>query len=251
MKTMAFGAFALVAIAGAANAAIVEANLTDGWKTNAAGLTRVGGSFDDRMITPGDTFAAALLGQTAVPSAGHVTAAGRTATFAYPNAGTNVGTLIGSNAQVRMQTQQALIAPNVLRVVVAFFTTNNTNLWLSGINIGGSPMTQGRFDVGSTALGGNGLAWDNLPGAVSSVSIFSALWSPSNGFASPLATSSALANQGSLTNFGSAVVWNGVVGFTGIISEVDMIFDITFIPTPGTASLLALGGLVAARRRRA
>lgn len=251
MKKQAMGALALTALAGLANASIVEANFGDGITTSAAGLARIGESFSDRMITPGDTYSAALLGQTAVPSAGFVTAVGRTTSFAYPTAATNHGTLVGSNATVRMQSAQVLIAPNILRVVIACFTTNNTNLWISGLNIGGNPMTQGRFDVGSTALGGNGLSWDNLPGAVTSVSIFSALWSPSNGFAAPVATSTALTNQGSLTNFGSAVVWNGVVGNTSIVSEVNMIFDITFVPTPGTASLLAFGGLIAARRRRA
>lgn len=248
MKTLALSALALTAFAGAANASI--ANLADGLMTNAAGLVRVGGMPSDRYVTPGDTFAAAVLGQTAVPSAGYVTAAGRTTTFTF---GTNVqhGTLVGSNAIVNMQSiDMGDIAPGVRRIVVAAYTTNSTNLWISGLTIGGNPMTQGRFDVGSAALGGNGLAWDNLPGAATSVSIFSALWSPSNGFASPIATSTALTNSGTLTNFGSLVVWNGVVGFSGVISEIDLVFDVTYVPTPGTASLLAVGGLIATRRRR-
>lgn len=252
MKIMAFGALALTAIAGVANAAIVEANVNDGWVTNAAGLFRIGGTPSDRDITPGDTYSAALLGQSS-SSAGFVTNTGRTTSFVFNNNNVH-GTLVGSGATVRIQSADlGDIAPGVRRVVVACFTTDNSNLWLNGINIGANPMIQGRFDVGSTALGGNGLLWNGLPGAATSVSIFSALWSPSNGFASPLATSSALANQatGGLPNMGSAVVWNGVVGFTGVISEIDMVFDITYVPTPGTASLLALGGLVAARRRRA
>lgn len=252
MKIMAFGALALTAIAGAANAAIVEANINDGWLTNAAGLQRIGGMPSDRYITPGDTYSAALLGQTAVPSAGFVTnTAGRVTSFTFGNNNAH-GTLVGSGATVNIQSADlGDIAPGVRRIVVACFTTNSSNLWLSGITIGGSAMTQGRFDVGSTALGGNGLAWNNLPGAATSVSIFSALWSPSNGFASPIATSSALTNQGSLTNFGSAVVWNGVVGFSGVVSEVDIIFDVTYVPAPGAASLLAFAGLAATRRRRA
>jgi len=251
MKKMTMGALALMAIAGAANASIVEANLGDGHMTNAFGLQRIGGVPSDRYITPGDTFSAALLGQTAVPSAGFMTNAGRTTSFTFGNNNLH-GTLVGTGATVNIQSADlGDIAPGVRRIVVACYTTNNTNLWNTGINIGGSPVTQGRFDVGSTALGGNGLLWNNIPGAITSVSIFSALWSPSNGFASPLATSAALTNQNTLPSMGSAVVWNGVVGFSGVISEIDMIFDITYVPTPGTASLLALGGLIATRRRRA
>jgi len=252
MKTMALSALALMAIAGAANASIVEANFGDGQVTNASGLYRIGGMPADRAITPGDTYAAALLGQSS-SSAGFVTNAGRTTTFTFNNNNLH-GTLVGSGATVNIQSADlGDIAPGVRRIVVACFTTNNTNLWLSGITIGGNPMIQGRFDVGSTALGGNGLLWNGLPGAATSVSIFSALWSPSNAFAAPVATSGAIPNQatGGLPNMGSAIVWNGVVGNSAVISEVDMIFDITYVPTPGTASLLALGGLVATRRRRA
>ncbi|MBN8596293.1 MAG: hypothetical protein J0L78_01335 [Planctomycetes bacterium] len=250
MKIFALSAIALASIAGAANASI--ANLGDGLLTNAAGLTRIGGMPSDRYVTPGDTYSAALLGQTTVaPAAGFMTAAGRTTSFTFGNNNLH-GTLVGNSATVNIQSMDlGDIAPGVRRIVVACFTNNTTNLWVNGITVGGNPVTQGRFDVGSTALGGNGLAWNNLPGAATSVSIFSALWSPSNAFAAPIATSAALTNQGSLTNFGSLVVWNGVVGFSGVISEVDLIFDITYIPTPGTASLLAVGGLIASRRRRA
>ncbi|MFO0861089.1 MAG: hypothetical protein U0570_11065 [Phycisphaerales bacterium] len=253
MSRCILSALALSALAGVANASMVEANLGDGLVTSASGLQALSQSaFGDRGITAGDTYRAALLGQSAA-SAGFITnTAGRVTTFTYGNGTiTTHGTLAGSNATVNIQSVQAMIAPNTMRVVVACYTTNNTNLWLSGITIGGSAMTQGRFDVGSNSLTPtNGLLWDNLPGAVSSVSIFSALWSPSNSFASPLATSAALTNQRTLPEMGSAVIWNGVVGFSGVISEIDMIFDITFVPTPGTASLLALGGLVATRRRR-
>ncbi|MBL8885701.1 MAG: hypothetical protein JNK16_03495 [Phycisphaerales bacterium] len=250
MKTLALSALALMTFAGAANASI--ANLGDGLVTSAAGLTRIGGMPSDRYVTPGDTFSAALLGQTTVaPAAGFMTLAGRTSTFTFGNNNLH-GTLVGNSATVNIQSiDLGDIAPGVRRIVVACFTNNTTNLWVNGINIGGNPVTQGRFDVGSVALGGNGLAWNNLPGAATSVSIFSALWSPSNAFAAPIATSAALTNSGTLTNFGSLVVWNGVVGFTGIINEVDIIFDITYIPTTGTASLLAMGGLIATRRRRA
>ncbi|MGH7242392.1 MAG: hypothetical protein ACREJD_03120 [Phycisphaerales bacterium] len=252
MMKMAMGALALTAIAGMANATMVS-NLSDGLQTSAAGLVRVGGLPSDRFVTPGDTFSAALLGQTTVaPAAGYVTAtAGRVTSFTFGNNNAH-GTLISSNATVNMQSLDlGDVSPGVRRIVVACFTTNTTNLWVNGITIGGNPMTQGRFDVGSTALGGNGLAWNNLPGAATSVSIFSALWSPSNSFAAPIATSSALTNQGTLTNFGSNVVWNGVVGFTGIISEVDIIMDITYVPAPGAVALIGLGGLIATRRRRA
>lgn len=251
MKIFALSAIALASIAGAANASI--ANLGDGLLTSAAGLTRIGGMPSDRYITPGDTYSAALLGQTTVaPAAGFMTqAAGRVTSFGFGNNNLH-GTLVGGSATVNIQSMDlGDIAPGVRRIVVACFTNNTTNLWVNGITIGGNPVTQGRFDVGSTALGGNGLAWNNLPGAATSVSIFSALWSPSNAFAAPIATSAALTNQGTLTNFGSLVVWNGVVGFSGIVSEVDIIFDITYVPAPGAASLIALGGLIATRRRRA
>lgn len=250
MKIKAFGALALAAIAGSANASIVTANVSDGLLTSAAGLQRVGG-LGDRYITPGDTYNAALLGQSPAGAAYVTATAGRVTTFTFGNNNFH-GTLLGSNATVNMQSADlGDIAPGVRRIVVACYTTNNTNLWVSGITIGGQAMNQGRFDVGSAAIGGNGLLWDGLPGAATSVSIFSALWSPSNGFASPIATSSPLTNLQVLPSMASNVVWNGVVGFTGIVSEIDMIFDITYVPAPGAASVLALGGLVAARRRRA
>lgn len=249
MRRVLLGACAAIACASGATASTFEANVADGLMTNPGNLARFN-ELDPSLfaITGGDTFAAAVLGQSSA-GAGHVTNAGRVTTFTYGTT-TTAGTLVGSGATVRIGTAQALIAPNVLRVVVAAFTTNNTNLWLNGITIGAQPMTQGRFDVGSNSLGSNGLLWDNLPGAISSVSIFSALWSPSNSFASPLATSTALTNARTLPEMGSLVVWNGVVGNSSVISEIDMVFDITFVPTPGTASLLAFGGLLAARRRR-
>ncbi|MBX3379346.1 MAG: hypothetical protein KF805_04575 [Phycisphaeraceae bacterium] len=251
MKIMAFGALALAAIAGAANASIVEANLSDGLMTSAAGLLRVG-AFADRNITPGDTYNAALLGQSPAGAAFVTNAAGRVTTFTFGNNNAH-GTLVGSGATVNMQSiDLGDIAVGVRRIVVACYTTNSSNLWLSGITIGGQAMNQGRFDVGTAAIGGNGLLWDGIPGVATGVSIFSALWSPSNGFAAPVATSGALTNAQVLPNMGSAVVWNGVVGNTSIISEVDIIFDITYqVPAPGVTSVLAFAGLVAARRRRA
>lgn len=249
MRSVVLGVCGAIACASGATASVFEANLGDGLMTNPGNLTRFTELDPNTFaITSGDTFGAAVLGQSSA-GAGHVTAAGRTTTFTYGTTTTH-GTLIGSGATVRIGTAQALIAPNVLRVVVAAFTTNNSNLWQNGINIGGQAMTQGRFDVGSNAIGSNGLLWDNIPGVISSVSIFSAVWSPSNNFASPLATSTALTNARTLPEMGSLVVWNGVVGFSGVISEIDMIFDITFVPAPGAVSVLALGGLLATRRRR-
>jgi len=253
MTKMAMGVLALMSIDGAVNAAIVEANLADGLQTSASGLYRVGGLPADRAIASGDTYSAGLLGLTATGSAAFVTSfSGRVTSFTFNNNNAH-GTLIGSGATVNIQSiDLGDVAPGVRRVVVACFTTNTTNLWLSGITIGGVSITQGRFDVGSTLLGGNGLLWNNLPGAATSVSIFSALWSPSNAFAAPIATSAVLPNQatGGLPSSGSAVAWNGVVGFSGVINEVDMVFDISYVPTPGTGSLLVAGGLFAIRRRR-
>ncbi|MBY0112479.1 MAG: hypothetical protein K2Y21_06630 [Phycisphaerales bacterium] len=249
MRSVLLGICGAIACASGSAVAAFEANVADGLVTNPGNLTRFT-ELDPNLfaITPGDTYAAAVLGQSSA-GAGFVTTAGRTTTFAYGST-TNHGTLIGSGATVRIGTAQTLIAPNVLRVVVAAFTTDSSNLWVNGITIGGQAMTLGRFDVGSNVLGSNGLLWDNLPGAISSVSIFSALWSPANGFVSPIATSTALTNARTLPEMGSAVVWNGVVGSSAIINEINMVFDITFVPTPGTAGLLAFGGLLAARRRR-
>lgn len=244
-------ALALSALAGAANAAIVEANLSDGILTNASGLQAISQmAFGDRDITAGDTFGAALIGQTTTSAAFMTSATGRVTTFTYGNGTiTTHGILGGSGATVNVQTVQSMIAPNTMRVVVACYTTNATNLWVGGLTIGGNPITQGRFDAGA-GFTTNGLLWNNLPGAVSSVSIFSALWSPSNAFASPLAVSTALTNGRTLPELGSNVVWNGVVGFSGVISEIDMIFDITFVPAPGAVSVLAFAGVFAGRRRR-
>lgn len=246
MRHVYVGVCAAIACAAGAQASLIEANLADGLMTSAVGLTRFSPvDPNTTAITPGDSYGAALIGQSTTGAA-FITNTGRQTTFAYGSTATH-GTLVGSGATVRIGSAQMLIAPNTLRVVVACFTTDNSNLWINGLAIAAQPMIQGRFDVGSGAFT-NGLLWDNLPGAITSVSIFSALWSPANNFASPLATSTALPNGRTLPEMGSLVVWNGVVN-SGV-SEIDMIFDITFIPTPGTASLAAVGALFAARRRR-
>jgi hypothetical protein len=247
-----FSAAAILVAASGASAGFIEANVTDGCVTSPTGLTRVGAGagFGQRDINAA-TYGTALLGQSSAGAAYVTNVAGRNTLFTYGNGTVGVhGTLLGSNSQVNVQSVQGVVyGPNTLRVVVACYTIDNTNLWLSGLTIGGKAMTQGRLDVGGGAAL-PALTWDNAPGPISSVSIFSALWSPSNGFASPLATSTALTNAATLPSMGAGVVWTGVVGYSGIISEIDMIFDITFTPAPGAVSAFAMAGVFAARRRR-
>ncbi len=245
MKTVA--AFVLVALAGSAQAqdlVAAHADLSQGITSNLGQLTSLRdlGGFTPRAITAGDTYGAAILGQS-IAGAAHLTAAGRTTTFAYDLAASLHGVLAVSGATVHMTEAQFVTGPNSLRVVVGAFTTDSSSLWINGLVIGGQPMTQGRFDVGAGAFI-NGLLWDNLPGAISSVSITNVVFA--DGL--PLATSGALANGRTLPEMGSVVVWNGVVG--SIVDETQMVFDITFVPAPGALALLGLGGLVAARRRR-
>lgn len=196
-------------------------------------------------IALADTYNAAILGQSTA-GAGFITNAGRTTTFTYDLLSSLHGTLVGSNAAVNIGETQTVTGVNSLRVVVGALTADSSDLWLSGITLGGVAMTQGRYDVGSAAIGGNGLLWDNIPGPISSVTITNAVFA--DGVA--LATSTPLTNLQTLPNMGSAVVWNGVVG-SGV-DETQMIFDITYtVPEP--ASMTALGGAFAlfARRRRA
>lgn len=245
MKTVA--AFVLVALAGSAQAqSVVSANadLSQGITSNVGQLASLRdlGGFTPRGITGGDTYGAAIIGQSTAGAA-FITNTGRITTFNYDLAASLHGVLAGSGATVHMSEAQFVTGPNSLRVIVGAFTTNSSSLWINGLTIGGQPMTQGRFDVGAGAFT-NGLLWDNLPDVISSVSITNAVFADGV----PLATSTVLANGRTLPEMGSAVVWNGVVG--SVVDETQMIFDITFVPTPGALALVGMGGLVALRRRR-
>lgn len=242
-------AMALALVAGAAQAELVHvganADLANGFMTSPAGMVSHRNLLNtNAAIAAGDTYGAAILGQTTTTAA-FMTAVGRTTSFTYDLSASVHGTLVGSGATVNMSETQTLIAPNVLRVVIAAFTADSSSLWVSGITAGtpAAPITQGRFDVGAGAFT-NGLLWDDMPGTIASVSIVNAVFADGT----LLATSSALTNGRALPQVGSQVVWNGVVG--SVVDETQMIFDITFVPAPGTAALAALGGLVATRRRR-
>ncbi len=251
MKTFAMCAMTLVAAAGAANAEMdlvsLSSDFSRGLTTDTANLNslraQMHSGFGGRGITTGDTYGAAVLGQSTA-GAGHITnAAGRATTFTYNETAKTHGTLIGSNATVRMEEFSTFLSPNTLRVIVAAYTADGSNIWQSGITIGGVAMTQGRFDVGAGAFP-NGLLWDNAPGAIASVSIFNAVFI--DGVVA--ASSSALTNGATLPNMGSVVVWNGVVN-SGV-DETWMVFDVTFVPAPSSLAVLAFGGIVAGRRRR-
>lgn len=243
MKSMCLSAIALCVFAGAASAidpVAISANLSDGILTPAGNLN-VGG-YGTRDITALDTYGAGVIGQS-ITGAAFLTAAGRTTTFTFDGVSSVHGTLVGSGATVNVTEAAGFIAPNVYRAIVKVSTGDSTDLWISGLTIAGNPMTQGRLDVGAGAFT-NGLLWDNLPGAVSSVSIFNALFIDGT----LVASSIALANGRTLPEMGSVVVWNGVVG-SGV-DESWMVFDVTFVPAPSAAALLGMGALAAARRRR-
>lgn len=249
MKTVLTAVGVLALVAGAANADVLNRvdtayNLADGVMTPIGEVASI--RANSRAITTNDTYQAILLGQTTT-AAGFVTnAAGRTTTFTYDGVDQVHGTLVGSNATVRTFEGSTQLAPNVLRVAVGMYTADSSSLWVNGITISGSPMTQGRIDVGGPVAGfTDGLLWDNLPGPIANVTIFSAVF----GDGTLLASSSALTNARTLPEMGSLVVWNGVVG--SIVDEIWMVFDIEYvIPTPGAMAVLGLGGLVAGRRRR-
>ena len=243
-------AMALAMVAGAAQAELVHvganADLANGFVTSPAGMVSHRNLLNtNAAIAAGDTYGAAIIGQTTTTAAFMTATAGRVTSFTYDLSASVHGTLVGSGATVNMSETQTLIAPNVLRVVIAAFTADSSSLWVSGITAGtpAAPITQGRFDVGAGAFT-NGLLWDDMPGTIASVSIVNAVFADG----ALLATSSALTNGRALPQMGTNVVWNGVVG--SVVDETQMIFDITFIPAPGTAALAALGGLVATRRRR-
>lgn len=251
MKKFVLFTLALATASGSAFAIDVvsaNANLADGIKTDlgdiAATRAALNAGYGERAITAGDPYSAAIIGQTTATAA-FLTNAGRVTTFTYDLLGSVHGTLVGSGSTVAISEAQVLLSPNTLRVVVQAFTTDSLDLYVSGISAGtpALPITQGRFDVGAGAFT-NGLLWDNLPGAVSSVSIFSAVFVDGTNVAS----SSALTNGRVLPQVGSNVVWNGIVG-SGV-DEIWMVFDITFVPAPGAMALVGMGGLLAARRRR-
>ncbi|MBX3357415.1 MAG: PEP-CTERM sorting domain-containing protein [Phycisphaeraceae bacterium] len=242
--------FCLAVLAGAAASASAElsfvsavGNLSDGISSNIGNVQSMRSSGGLRDITAGDTYGAALLGQSPAGAAFVTNAAGRITSFVYDNAASFHGTLVGSAATVNMAELTIPTGPNSVRVIVGAFTTDSSNLWISGLNIGGQAMNQGRLDVGAGAFT-DGLLWDNLPGAITSVSITNALFIDG----SLVATSAPLTNGRVLPEMGSLVVWNGVVN-SGV-DETQMIFDITYVPAPGSVALLGLGGLLAARRRR-
>jgi hypothetical protein len=241
---------ALVTASGSAMAidtSAANADLSNGIQTPIGDIASMrealNGGYGARAITPGDTYGGILVGQSPAGAAFVTNAAGRVSTHAYDLAGTAHGTLIGSGATVGFSEAQLLLSPNTLRVIVQCFTTDSSNLWVNGINIGGQLMNQGRLDVGAGATI-NGLLWNNIPGAITSVSIFNAVFIDGG----LVATSSALTNGRTLPESGSVVVWNGVVG-SGV-DESWMVFDISFVPAPGAMALVGMGGLLAARRRR-
>jgi len=221
----------------------VNADLADGIRTNLQDLRSFrDGTTSTKLVTVGDTFDAALLGQSS-SNAGFVTnSTGRVTTFTWDLLGTAHGTLVGSNAIVNEAESQVPTGVNTFRVRVGFLTADSSPLWLNGITIGGNPMIQGRVDVGAGAFT-NGLLWDNLPGPVQSINVTNALFA--DGVLQ--ATSGPLGNLRTLPAMGSAIVWNGVVGTT--VDETQMIFDIT-VPEPASLSLLGIVAMALGRRRR-
>jgi hypothetical protein len=221
----------------------IHSDLADGIRTNLEGLRSFrDGDVTTRLVTVGDTFNAALLGQSA-SFAGFVTnSAGRVTTFTWDLLGTAHGTLVGTNATVNEVESQTPTGVNTFRVRVGLLTGDSSSLWINGLTFNGEPMTQGRVDVGAAAFT-NGLLWDNLPGPVQSITVTNALFA--DGVLQ--ATSSSLGNLQTLPVMGSAVIWNGVVGSP--IDETQMVFDIT-VPEPASLGLLGLAGLMLGRRRR-
>ncbi len=215
---------------------------------NAVNSARSGGLVGGLRSFAGDTYNAALLGQTTTQAA-FLTAAGRVTTFTAPNlAGSFHGTMVGrATATARIfSADVGFIAPGIYRTVVGVFTSDGLDIGVSGLNIGGNPVTQTRFDVGTGTIGGNALTWDNLPGPITGSSIFSVVLADG----AALATSSALTDlDADPLDFASNVVWNGVVG--SVVDEIWMVYDFNVVPTPGTAAIVGLAGLCAAKRRRA
>jgi hypothetical protein len=201
----------------------VNADRADGFVTHLGTLQSFangggGGSVDN--ITTGDTYDAALLGQSTAGAA-HVTNAGRITSFTYDLLPTTAGTLAVSNAPVIFSESESVTGANTRRVIVDVRTGDSSDLWISGLTIGGAPMDQGRLDVGGGAFT-NGLLWDNIPGPITSLTITNVLFIDG----AAVATSSPLTNLRTLPQMGTAVVWNGVVG-SGV-DESQMVFDITF-----------------------
>jgi len=218
-------------------------NLVDGILTNIPGLksARVSNDFDF-LVTPGDTYDAALLGQSATQAA-FLTNTGRDNNHPYDLAPSLHGTHASGGAVINFTEAETVTGVNSLRVSVAVLSADGSPLW-PNLNIGTNPMTQGRLDVGAGAFT-NGLLWDNLPGPITGLSITNAVFADG----ALLATSGALTNGRTLPEMGSLVVWNGVVG-SGV-DESQMIFDITYqIPEPSSMALLGLAGLVGLARRR-
>ncbi len=238
----------LASLAGVASADVIQpvsanANLAQGILTDASSIHSFRSGYNGRGGTPGDTYGAAIIGQTAT-SAAFMTTTGRVTSFLYDFLPSVHGTLVGSGATVNIGESETVTGANTVRIVIDAMTADSSSMWPSGITIGGVAITQGRFDVGAGAFT-DGILWNNLPGPITSVAITNAVLADG----AVLATSSALTNGRTLPEMGALVAWNGVVG--SIVDETQMIFDITYsVPSPASVALLGLGGLVATRRRR-
>lgn len=137
--------------------------------------------------------------------------------------------------------------------VLAVTISGSADLFPAGFAIGGTPLTRAGIGLGlnlGAALGNDTLLWGagaTVPVTQGRINFLDANGgSLSGGFLTlPLATF-----------FGNGN-WNGVLGIvfnsaTGLgVRSVVLEITTTKIPTPGSAGLLAIGGLVAARRRRA
>lgn len=245
-------AIALLAGTTAAQASIIPvaatATYTPGTNAGPSFTSLRSMGYSTRNIVAGDTYGAAIIGQSVAGAGGaggaaFVTAAGRTTSFVYDNAASLHGTLIGSNAVVNIGEATIVTSPTSFRYIVGAFTTDSSNLWISGLTIGGMPMSQGRFDVGAGAFT-NGLLMNIPVGDIASISIVSSVFVDG----ASVATSTPLPNGRVLPEAGALVVWNGVVN-SGV-DEIQIIVDVTFVPAPGALALVGMGGLVALRRRR-
>ncbi len=226
-------AFALCASAGMATAGftVTEASITD---FGAAPLTPAGdGYFQVAGLGGAGGFAFATLG--AVEDT-------------FDGLGQNIGADLIAGTHDGLAETNTFGAPGSTGTISFGITGSNGELAPAGFNVGGLPADTAGYFLGANA-GANPL--DSTPGIVVS-SAFIELFDASG-------TSLLNADITGFANFtaGAGGTWDGSLGVSfgagsagaGIATYVVTINGTT-LPTPASAALLGLGGLVAVRRRR-
>jgi hypothetical protein len=255
MRTLMFGVLALAGLAGTASADLVSGPVAGNSVQFSAQSPH--GFTSAREVTGGtrsygDTFNIELLAQNTTQAFFITSLSG--ANTPYNGTATSVGDLVTYNPSAGHPASSIgieVVGADTL-VQVAVFSSSNPQFDVlpAGVNPGGTGgnLTAIRMDMGAGAAGTNKLTPYPLFNIISaqvvlfagSSAIFSANLTSGNG---------SFAGQVNQTGLSDISVIGGTAGAG--ITEMDFIYHIVQVPAPGSLALLGMGGLFAARRRRA